>query len=575
MIIESVNIPKDFADDGLCDIKMTKLGSVVVIAGKNGSGKTRLLKRILTCVNNRPDRKEIANNEYWLESHQNRLKSETLSPDDTVVCKKRINECEQELALVGYLQFSEDLFKYKAIEFVPQGGNFKDSEAMSSGELLQAHNSCQNSQIDQLIGKTLPYIQVKQNRWYEVTHQNSTAQPDKKEEYENFYAHLKDLIKTFIGSDIDRDVDGCCTIFGLKLGQSNLSAGQKILLQLCVAIHAQGADLDGLILILDEPENHLHPSALIDFFNTVNDVLKNGQIWIATHSINLLSQVDTSSIFYMEDNAIEYSGSSPERVLNGLLGDEEQKIKLRDFIDLPDVLASINFAYQCLFKPEAAFPQTADKQTSQMVNKIQALREGGKKIRVLDYGAGKGRLAEAIYFEEADSEKEKIKDWLDYIAFDEYPDDKEWCRKAISKIYGDCNKRYYSAIREVCADKDRGTVDIIVMCNVLHEIESDKWVSIFKKDSDINQLLKEDGYLLIVEDLEMPKGEKPHENGFLVLGKREIKELFLIKEGENGYFCDSFEGNERLMAYMIPKKCVSRINDDSYTKALGLVFKII
>jgi len=45
MRITEINMPAQASDDGLPEIQMAKLGKVVVLAGKNGSGKTRLLTR--------------------------------------------------------------------------------------------------------------------------------------------------------------------------------------------------------------------------------------------------------------------------------------------------------------------------------------------------------------------------------------------------------------------------------------------------------------------------------------------------------------------------------------------------
>jgi predicted ATPase len=78
-------------------------------------------------------------------------------------------------------------------------------------------------------------------------------------------------------------------LFGFPLGQSNLSDGQKILLQLCLAIHCQQESLEDLVLFLDEPENHLHPSVIIETIERIKEEVSNGQIWISTHSIPLLS----------------------------------------------------------------------------------------------------------------------------------------------------------------------------------------------------------------------------------------------------------------------------------------------
>jgi len=127
-----------------------------------------------------------------------------------------------------------------------------------------------------------------------------------------------------LNTKLDRDKNGDATLFQRRLGDTRLSDGQKILLQFCVALYSQKKSLDELILFLDEPENHLHPEALIEVVDKIIASVTNGQVWIATHSINLLAHFDPSCIYYMEDGVLRYSGNVPHQVLTGLLGSEDE-----------------------------------------------------------------------------------------------------------------------------------------------------------------------------------------------------------------------------------------------------------
>jgi len=51
MRITSVNIPEDFMKKGLSKINIDRLGENIIIAGKNGAGKTRLLNIIFDNIN--------------------------------------------------------------------------------------------------------------------------------------------------------------------------------------------------------------------------------------------------------------------------------------------------------------------------------------------------------------------------------------------------------------------------------------------------------------------------------------------------------------------------------------------
>ena len=60
MRITKIDIPKD-GSDGLENIKMDKLESIVLLAGKNGSGKTRILTKIFNALKTRPKKNEVIN----------------------------------------------------------------------------------------------------------------------------------------------------------------------------------------------------------------------------------------------------------------------------------------------------------------------------------------------------------------------------------------------------------------------------------------------------------------------------------------------------------------------------------
>jgi predicted ATP-binding protein involved in virulence len=55
MRITKIDIPNTSeSNDGLANIRMDKLSKVVLIAGKNGSGKTRILNKIFNTLSSKP-----------------------------------------------------------------------------------------------------------------------------------------------------------------------------------------------------------------------------------------------------------------------------------------------------------------------------------------------------------------------------------------------------------------------------------------------------------------------------------------------------------------------------------------
>lgn len=134
-------------------------------------------------------------------------------------------------------------------------------------------------------------------------------------------------------------------------------------------------------------------------------------------------------------------------------------------------------------------------------------------LRILDYGAGKGRLISNIV-DLDEVNQEKLIEKIDYIAFDKFADDKEYCESALIKAYGTCEKRYFNDFSNLLSVYDKGSFDVVIMCNVLHEIDPKDWLKLFQNEGTISSLLSENGILLLVEDHQIPIGEKAYQKVF-------------------------------------------------------------
>jgi hypothetical protein len=244
---------------------------------------------------------------------------------------------------------------------------------------------------------------------------------------------------------------------------------------------------------MDEPENHLHPSILVELIEKIRTYNQKGQIWIATHSIPLISYFDPQDIWYMEDGLVSKYGKVPEKVLESLLGDKGRIEKLKDFISLPAIQAVNRFAYEALFSPKVANTGSDDPQTMQIHSAIASYIQPSGKIKILDYGAGKGRILNGI-----EGDKKSFLDKVEYYAFDRYPENKDVCISAISQIYPNPGERYFQNENELRSNHDEYSFDIVIMCNVLHEIDPINWLKIFGTDGFITKTLKTTGILLLV-----------------------------------------------------------------------------
>lgn len=569
MKITEVNIPmQSIKNDGLSDIKMSKLENVILITGKNGSGKSRLLRKISSYCKKKLGYSEETTLLKYIAELKAKLSENYSDSTYSSPIKKDLEDALKKIEVSNYLSFSNPSEQYNIYEFVPKNVELTDPNTLSKNDLVKFSLYLDNIDIKNMSQGTLAKIQHIQNLYWEAKHPMTTLKPEETSEIEKSYLKLNDLIERFLSTKLTRSLSGDAELFGMPLGSCELSEGQKVLLQFCVSIFSNGTSLDDLILFMDEPENHLHPSAILQVIDTILDNVKSGQLWIATHSLTLLSHFDASSIWYIDNGSIKRYGRKPELILKSLLGENDQINRLRDFLNLPTELAMHRFAFQCLFDPKTVPPFAGDPQTNQIKNFLCNYKVS-EKLRVLDCGAGKGRLLSSIYDSLRDT---NIETWLDYIAFDTTDKDKKDCLQIISEAYPSTyNKRYFNTFDNILMNYDELSFDVVIMCNVLHEIPPIDWLNIFSKQSQILKILKPDGVLFLVEDQLIPIGEKAHKNGFIVLNTIDLKKLFSISETDTDFQWFDERSDGRLVAHMIPKKYLERISSETRVNALESV----
>lgn len=593
MRILKVDISESYAGSGLKAIRMQRLGQVVLLAGRNGAGKSRALERIekQAIVSRTTEevellRSDIAYKQISIESikkhkdqETDRLKQEKNQGrielakrnidhynNEIAKLKKEIHLAEKKLSQTEHLLTSNPGQKPIIVKFVPKNLKMNDPYSMSKQQLDMASTNIGAIGIEQLPLGALPRIQKTQDIWFNSTHPNSGLNEKEISQASNQYHKLKTLLELFLETELGRNKDGDATLFGFRIGEARFSDGQAVLLQLCMAIYAQGASLKNVILFMDEPENHLHPKAITEALDKIIENIPGGQVWIATHSLPILAHFNPSSIWYVEDGKIEFAGKIPEKVLSGLLGGEEEQAKLKDFIGLPAQMASARYAFECLSPPAVVLTGTDDDQSNQ-IRRVISEMAGGDQLRILDYGAGKGRIISNLADLDA-QQNEEFLSRLDYIAFDEYENNKEDCERSILKAYETVDRRYFNGLEDLLGIYDRNSFDVVVLCNVLHEIDPNEWISLFRTDGKISKLLKPDGFVLLVEDHQLPAGEKAYQKGFLVLNTPAIRELFCITEADEGFTVDDARNDGRLKAHLIPSNCLQRITTESLKSSL-------
>ena len=413
MRITKIDIPKETSgSDGLGAINMDRIESMILIAGKNGSGKTRILQKIFNTIRTKPNKAQIDNSKKTLPQHRQNMSThlssklsleEQVAAEDNQIVKEQLsrnlNLEEQQIEynsqqikahefIVNWklIETNETGFEYPFVYFVPKTLDLKDSSSHPKGQLI-SYATNMGVGMNHLQNGTFAKIQVVQDRWFHATHQHSTISPTERDKAVEDYERLQKIVRIFLDTEIGRTLDDEATLFGFPLGKANLSDGQKILIQFCIAIYSQETAMSDLILVLDEPENHLHPSVIIGIIERIKESVTNGQIWIATHSIPLLAHFDPSLIWFVENGKITHAGKIPEKVLHSLLGDDDEISKLQEFIGLPAQLATSIYATESLLEPRAVTTGSSDPQSVQIRTDLLSISSTGK-LRILDYGAG-------------------------------------------------------------------------------------------------------------------------------------------------------------------------------------------
>lgn len=566
-LIKSFVVPsEELRDIGLDAINMHRLGRFVALAGKNGAGKSRLLAKLEFFISARESGlSQLARRRQNIQVYEQNIASNPGHQGMNDWQNAIKTEAQQIALTLDRVVTEKDAPTFKSVRFVPKHLNLMDPRQHPSGQLLGKFHQAKSPRTDQS-EVCLFYIQQLQNRWWNADHQRFSGSEEEKRACLDEYEKFQRLAYRMLGVILGRSVDGDPTFFGRPIPEAGFSDGQKIILQLCVALHAQGSELENTVFLLDEPENHLHPSAVIDVLQILYEITDISQIWIATHSVPLLAyiaSVDPMAIWYVDSGSVTNAGRHPEIVLNSLLGGDERIAQLNAFTGLPAQLAVLNYAVESLLPPAVLSDGSGDAQVSQIQSIIGALDR--KPLSLLDFGAGKGRLLQGMHVA-SNADGNSLKEFLDYLAYDEYVEDKAVCQHVIEDIYGSSADRYFNTQENLLAIQGEKCVDVIVLCNVFHEIAPQKWLDLFSKQSLIYRSLRDDGYLLIVEDQRIPTGEHAHEYGFLVLDTTHLRTLFSIKNEDvaDGQFrSDDKRQDGRLKAHVVGKKLLERVTSAS------------
>jgi predicted ATPase/SAM-dependent methyltransferase len=595
---------------GIKPCKYSDLPNVICLVGKNGSGKTRILKLLTEEIKSNgiyhfaksnidlktTISKEKTNSIIGIESlaesrkilygdkgmseskGQNIYSSLIKNGKDTesysyfISTKVELDKLVQnQIIEINYQKFKTlNQKREPSIKFLKEEVLLKNSNQNGIYRLnpiINLLNSVSdfNDSIESIftsgiqyledLAKMLAYEKIKN---FETPHEiNNTVYYKKFESFKLLVNQL--LAKNFhyvvdnSGITLDDNISGISgkwLLNGRKFDYSDLSDGEKVLFSFAfmLFLHEENnkIPIQESIIIIDEPETHLHPLLQVILIKRLKNILRdNGQLIIATHSIHIISALESEEIFLVEDNQLfPPSSKNISKIVGSLIGLGDDFDKFKDFCFEEFDWGFRNFIAQCFTKPDIINSAKAkDPQIALFKKAIKA----NNKISLLDFGCGSGRLGKEILKEI----KEGKIDYYTYDFTDKYNDK----LKEIGAL------EIYNEIDKIPKDK----FDFVIACNVIHEIPLKDLLS---ELTIIRNSLKENGFVLIIEDKLLNKGETAHEDGFLLFTEEELP---LLLDSNQFSFLQSEDTKyqNRIMCALIKKETIGKLDNVSLTKALG------
>lgn len=378
----------------------------------------------------------------------------------------------------------------------------------------------------------------------------------------HFEDELLPVLKKLLHSMLGLEFDEIKKIMKVKQQEKDLSAfekylseqaspGERNLFYICIFVASLVAYRkdEQIAIILDEPESHLHMEKVIALIKTIERELPNATLWIATHSVHLIPLFDINQTIYLRDCKVQPRGGQPggfySDLYDSLMGTTADLMAfLKDIADWE----IIKYFEECLFlNPETIRTGEHDPQTNDAMKKLEEAlvdaQRNNTKLKILDYGAGKGRFGEFF---------DRKARWIEYHTFD--LDDKDYENYIKDKI--NCHKSHY--IRGGQINIPSNSFDFVLLMNTLHEIQPDEWTDVFRA---IHGSLAQNGYMILCEPTVLSRGEYlGKEYGHLVLEDSSMKCLF----GEDIQINSCIKnGNAKAISALIKKSSLAVFADST------------
>jgi hypothetical protein len=166
-----------------------------------------------------------------------------------------------------------------------------------------------------------------------------------------------------------------------------------------------------------------------------------------------------------------------------------------------------------------------------------------------------------------------LNDLISYHALEIDPASKAQCEQKVASLYGPAEVRVFADTASAVGQLGSAPMDLVILANVLHEIPPECWLAEVFASDRIGALLHADGFLLIVEDTLLPRGELAHHAGYVILESEALEVLFGVDSAAKaaGLFETIHDPKygTRLQATRISASLLPRVSEQSLLDALA------
>ena len=302
---------------------------LVVLAGSNGSGKTRVLESILKYFQDH------------LNYKQNNIETGIFYEEKEKNCISNVRDFFYGLEYFSYHEVNNPLYE-KHIEiknkldilpkiiYVPTEINFQKMDVAST-TLVQEYKFI-NIVNTNLIKDIPSYIATKMISAMLKNKNEKVGDVQKKvfNEINEIFENLSIDVKVEDISQDGRNITLFTNSSGDEFDINELSSGEKQLFLRTLAIRMLNPE--NSIILIDEPELSLHPKWQQRIVDVYRKIGKNNQIIIATHSPHILGSVRKENIMLLDkdddgkivvrtgDELYDSYGQPTERILEDIMG---------------------------------------------------------------------------------------------------------------------------------------------------------------------------------------------------------------------------------------------------------------